>query len=270
MKDPSTNPSSDAPAADNLPLPGGSHRSRAGPLAKLAHELKTPISAIVAAAAVMRDERLGPVGNDKYRGYIRDIHSSAQLVLTVIDRMLAQRSGSGAETRLPRQEIDVLSLVDGVASMMQPLADASGVVLTVADFNVGPAGAPKVLGDQVTLQQVLLNLLSNAIKFNAIGGRVEMAVTVGDDGSVSICVSDTGSGMSADQIEAALAGEVVPADSRTMIGRGLGIGLPLVRSLCEANGARLAISSHESAGTRVSVVFDRDHGYNGEPTTLKS
>ncbi|MFZ8452891.1 histidine kinase dimerization/phospho-acceptor domain-containing protein, partial [Staphylococcus aureus] len=82
-------------------------------LAELAHELKTPLSAIVAAAEVMRDERLGSIGTPLYRGYAADIHESASHALQVIAAMLApeaqvNRSGREAPVYV---ELDVNELV---------------------------------------------------------------------------------------------------------------------------------------------------------------
>ena len=68
-------------------------------IAKLAHELKTPLSAIAAAAEIMRDERLGAMGNEKYLGYAADIHDSATHALAVIAEMLAPVRRAARRTR---------------------------------------------------------------------------------------------------------------------------------------------------------------------------
>ena len=90
---------------------------------------------------------------------------------------------------------------------------------------------------------MLLNLLANAIKFARAGDRVTVAVAYDGDGPLTICVADTGPGMT----------DAPKADST-----GLGLGLPLTRALAAANGAALAIESAPGRGTRVTISFAKD------------
>jgi len=232
---------------------------RKRPLVRLAHELKTPISAIAAAADVMRHEQLGPLGNDKYLTYASDIHASALLVLALIDRAMAQRSGDVTVAQLDRERIDTRELLSGIGSALQPLAQAAGITLNVSVVEDREGKAPlQILSDAVSLKQILYNLVNNAIKFTPAGGRVDLNAQNLPDFSVRLSVVDTGPGMSEGQIEMALAGEPVALESRQHTGTGLGIGLPLVKAMCEAIGARFTLlSERPSEGLKAQITFPR-------------
>lgn len=216
-------------------------------LAKLAHELKTPITAIAAAAEIMRDERLGKMGNARYLGYAADIHDSAMHALNVIAAMLSggmphRHTGASADD----EDIDLNDLVARTVSIMQPLADERGQTLTFQSDDV-----PQIVtGNATTLRQILLNLLTNAIKFTPRGGDVRAVTARLSDGSALLIVRDTGNGIHGAEPSDATGG------SASLEG-GLGIGLPLVRRLAQDMGAELEIDSADGAGTVAILAFDR-------------
>lgn len=220
---------------------------------RLAHELKTPISAIVAASEVMRDERLGPIGDERYRRYAADIHDSSRLMLAVIDRMMGQRSRDPDLQALDFADLDPVVLLQATVSALLPLAQASSIKLRVVE----PASRlPALVADEVSIKQILINLINNALKFTPAGGSVTVTATHTDGGPVALVVRDTGPGMSADDLAAALKG-IEPAGNAPPA-RGLGVGLPLVQTLAAANGARLVMKSSPGAGTEAAVVFPAD------------
>lgn len=248
-----------APPANSSAQDRGSASAGDRPLdiAKLAHELKTPLSAIVAAAEIMRDEQLGAIGNERYRGYASDIHDSARHALAVINSMLG---GGSVASEHPRDaepagpqlfaQIDLDALVQSTVSAMRPLADAARVAIAADRVS----RLPHIIADPVSVRQILLNLLTNAVKFTPAGGRVTVATRHTLDGPVEVSVADTGPGMSARDIARSLV-DAEPAERTARAGGGLGIGLPLVRQLAEANGARIAIESEPGSGTTVVVTF---------------
>lgn len=222
-------------------------------VSKLAHELRTPLSAIAAAAEIMKDERFGTIENERYRGYTSDIHDNARHALALINRLLGGETASDSEHRLDVAELDLNALAEASISALRPLADEAGLNL-VSEFH---RQLPNVKADATTVRQILFNLLSNAIKFTPKGGDVRLVTGLGFDRSVFIAVQDTGVGMSAEAIAAALKSEVPAAPKRKDAG-GHGIGLPLARTLAESNGARLEIDSRVGEGTAVALIFPRD------------
>lgn len=237
------------------------HR-RSEQVSKLAHELRTPLSAIAAAAEIMKDERFGSIANERYRSYTTDIHENARHALALINRLLGDASDNGSERPLEMVELDLNALAESSVSAIQPLADEAGLRL-VHEFH---RQSPRVKADATTVKQIVYNLLSNAIKFTPRGGDVRVVTGLGYDRSVFIAVQDTGVGMTAEAIAAALKGEANTIPKRKEDG-GHGIGLPLARNLAEANGARLEIDSALGEGTAVALIFPRDRVVANSPVS---
>ncbi|WP_068462217.1 sensor histidine kinase [Hyphomicrobium sulfonivorans] len=222
-------------------------------VSKLAHELRTPLSAIAAAAEIMRDQRFGALENERYLDYSSDIHDNARHALALISRLLGGDIADHASAAPEVTEIDLNALANSSVSAVRPLAEEAGLKLSVEFHNQ----LPLVRADATAIKQVLFNLLSNAIKFTPRDGDVRVVTGLGFNRSIFIAVQDTGSGMTAEQIEAVLKASV-PQEPKPSTTGGLGIGLPLARSLAEANGARLEIDSATGEGTAVALVFPRD------------
>ncbi|HMN36811.1 MAG TPA: HAMP domain-containing sensor histidine kinase [Hyphomicrobium sp.] len=232
-----------ADAAASAHLPQGATDARA--LSKIAHELKTPLSAIVAAAEIMRYEQLGPMGNAQYLGYAADIHESARHALDVINAML-----TGTPTELRKCElVDLAGLADVTVSAMLPLARASGVAL---DADAERENL-KVTGDATAIRQIIFNLVSNALKFTPKGGVVRVATGYLENGTPFLVVRDTGKGMTEDEIVAAFFERDGGAGSRRSGGHG--IGLPMVRRLAEAMRATIDVDSAPGKGTVILITF---------------
>jgi signal transduction histidine kinase len=225
----------------------------AGYVSKLAHELRTPLSAIAAAAELMKDQRLGAMGNDRYRGYSADIHDNARHALEVINRLLGEAVAEPAAQRLEAVPLDMNALAQSAVSAMRPLAEEAKLDLATELHTQ----LPRVVADAMTVKQILFNLLTNAVKFTKPGGTVRVVTGLGFDRSVFVAVQDTGVGMSAEAITRALESDVPQQPQRSEDG-GHGIGLPLARGLAQSNGARLEIDSALNEGTAVALIFPKD------------
>ena len=220
--------------------------------AKLAHELRTPLSAVIAYAEVVKDEHFGPLGNARYREYARNIYDSARHALGVVDGMLASSPTASGLPELAFTDLDPAGIVENCLAVARPLADQAGLELI---SEMGPR-TPRIVADEVALKQMLLNLLTNAIKFARRGDRVTVSVAYELGGPLRIAVADTGPGMNEPPL--ALEGGKVASGRGKARNAGLGIGLPLTRALAEANGAALVIDSAPGRGTRVIIVFGKD------------
>ncbi|HUZ90960.1 MAG TPA: ATP-binding protein [Methylocella sp.] len=220
-------------------------------LARVSHEIRTPLNAILGFAEVMMDESFGPVGNQRYKDYLGDIHASGTLVMSLVNDLLDLSKIEAGKMDFEFASIDANRIVAECVSIMQPQASQERVAIRLS---LSPA-LPNLLADERSLRQIVLNLLSNAVKFNQPGGQVSVATALADAGSAVIRIRDTGAGMSEADIGAAFEPFQRLATARPSSGTGL--GLPLTKALVEANHAALTIKSKPQEGTLVEVVFPR-------------
>jgi signal transduction histidine kinase len=222
-------------------------------LARLAHEVRTPLSAAIAYAEVLKEEHFGPLPNRRYREYARAIYDSARHTLSVVDAMLARDPGGTGLPELAFTDLDPAGVIDNCVAVARPLAERAGLEL-LADLG---SAMPRVIADEVSLKQMLLNLVTNAIKYARPGDRVTLGAAYAADGCLRIEVADTGPGMAA-QPHALQEGAGPPDAQASRRDAGLGIGLPLTRALAAANGATLVVDSTPGRGTRVTIAFGKD------------
>lgn len=218
-------------------------------LAKISHEIRTPLNAILGFAEVMIEERFGPVGNERYKDYLKDIHASGSHVMSLVNDLLDLSKIEAGKLELNFGAVDANKIVAECVSLIQPQAARERVIVRQS---LAPR-LPMIVADERALRQIVLNLLSNAVKFNEAGGQVIVSTALTDAGHAVIRIRDTGIGMSESEIEMALEPfrQLVTA-SRT---RGTGLGLPLTKALVEANRASFTIKSKKAEGTLVEVAF---------------
>lgn len=218
-------------------------------LARMSHEIRTPMSAIMGFAEVMLDERFGPIGNERYRDYLKDMHNSGAHVISLINDLLDISKIEAGRAELNFTRLDLNAAATNATNMMQNEARRSRVILRINLEETLPA----IVADDRAIRQILLNLLSNAIKFSDAGGQVIVSTTLSERGEVVLRIRDTGIGMREEDIATAL--EPFRQVGTTRRSGGTGLGLPLTKALVEANRAALSIRSAPDKGTLVEVTF---------------
>ena len=221
-------------------------------LARISHEVRTPLHAILGFAEVIMEERFGPIGNDRYKDYVRDIHASARHVMSLANDLLDLAKIEAGKMELEFAPVDANRVVRECVSLMQPQAAQERIIMRLSLLD----RLPPVMADERALRQILLNLLSNAVKFNEPGGQVIVSTALDDAGQAVIRVRDTGVGMNENEIAAALEPFRQVGDAAQRVG-GAGLGLPLTKALAEANHADFSIKSRKQQGTLVEVAFPR-------------
>jgi PAS domain S-box-containing protein len=220
-------------------------------LAKISHEIRTPLNAVIGFSEVMMEERFGPIGNERYRQYLKDIHASGGHLVSLINDLLDLSKIEAGKLDLTFASVDLNGLVQQCVALMQPQANRERIIIRTS---LAPA-LPPVLVDARSIRQIVLNLLSNSIKFTGAGGQVIVSTAPTDRGEAMLRVRDTGVGMSEKEIEAALEPFRQLATSTRWGSGGTGLGLPLTKALAEANRASFAIKSAVNAGTLVEIAF---------------
>lgn len=223
-------------------------------MAKLAHELRTPISAIHTAAAILSAQSFGPIGDHRYKTYARDIGASAAHALDVIAAMLSPECIETGRPPLDFTELELDEIVEETLSGIRPLAEKAS--LTIAS-SIMP-NLPHVIADARSIRQILLNLLTNAIKFTPAGGHVSITIDQGPDARLQLIVQDSGPGMSTAQIQDIMSRATTSAAPRPTA-TGQGIGLPLILSLARANNAAFDLTAKSGEGLRATITFAKDH-----------
>ena len=218
-------------------------------LARISHEVRTPLNAIIGFAEVMLDERFGPVGNERYRDYLTDIHASGEHVISLVNDLLDLAKIEAGRMELNFIPVALNDLVNAGVAMMQPEAARERIVLRSSFAD----SLPPVLVDERAMRQIVINLLSNAVKFTDPGGQVIVSTARGSEGDIIFRVRDTGIGMNEGEVTAALEPFRQLATARKAGGTGL--GLPLTKALVEANQGNLRITSRKNEGTLAEVVF---------------
>ena len=218
-------------------------------LARISHEIRTPLSAIIGFAEIMQEERFGPLGNKRYKDYLKDILTSGAFVIDLVNDLLDLSKIEAGRAELDFQEVDVNGVLVDASSLLQEEARRARVILRMSlESNL-----PGLMADKRALHQIILNLMSNAIKFTPEGGQVIVSTTHTPEGDVIIRVKDTGIGMTDQELTTAL--EPFRQLSTTRQSGGTGLGLPLTKALVEANRAAFSIKSARNAGTLVEITF---------------
>jgi signal transduction histidine kinase len=218
-------------------------------LAKVSHEVRTPLNSILGFTELMLQERFGPIGNARYKGYVEDIHQSGLYALSLLNDLLDISKIEAGKFELDFTAVEVPELVEDCVNSLQPLAKRARIVLRTSLAEK----LPSIVADPRRLKQILLNLLTNAIKFTKEGGQVIVSGTM-IDGELRLRVRDNGVGMTKDEIGFAMQ-PFHQLDTAPRMQSGTGLGLPVTKALVDANRARLVLTSEPGVGTSADVVF---------------
>jgi two-component system cell cycle sensor histidine kinase PleC len=227
------------------------NRAKSDFLARMSHELRSPLNAILGFSEIIGDDLFGAAGRERYQRYAGDIHAAGKHLLALINDILDLSKVEAGRLELKYESVDVGELIRACLPIVAPVAERRGVEITA---QLDPA--IRIEADHLRLRQMVLNLLSNAVKFTLRDGKVGIRAALRGD-ELEIVVTDNGIGMSPEQIEVALQpfGQVVTESPYAQVGTGL--GLPIVISLVELHGGRFAIDSAPNMGTTVTLVLPR-------------
>ena len=219
-------------------------------LANMSHELRTPLNAINGFSEIMAGEMFGPLGDQKYKGYAGDILKSGQHLLSLINDILDMSKIEAGKLTLHYETVSVKEIVDDAARLMRGKVEEAGLVLLVDAPEL-----PEIEADHRGVKQVILNLISNAVKFTPEGGEIVVALSRLDDDRVRVAVTDTGIGISPEDLGrlARPFEQVEGQHSKTT--QGTGLGLALTKSLIELHGGELMMESEPGRGTTVSFYL---------------
>ncbi|WP_018389906.1 PAS domain-containing sensor histidine kinase [Ancylobacter sp. FA202] len=241
--------------ADEKTKAEDANRAKSEFLANMSHELRTPLNAIIGFSELMESGLFGPLGNDKYNEYCRDIRDSGRYLLDVINDILDMSRIEAGRVQLNLQPVRLDEVVADAIRVMSVRAGEKQ--LTIVDES---DAAVAVEADKRALKQITLNLLSNAIKFTPEQGRISLRTRRSKHAALLV-IEDSGIGIAKSAL-AKIGRPFEQVESQfTKTHKGSGLGLAIAKSLVELHGGSMRIRSSEGVGTTVVIRLP----LNGRP-----
>lgn len=226
----------------------------------LPHEMRTPLNHILGFSQMIAGEMFGPVGNEQYVNYAKQIVAGGTQLLRTIENVLTMADITAGHLVV---QIRPHNLADLLEENVESLRLEAGEKVRDIRLLV-PEHCPAVETDNELLGRVVFALVSNAVKFSPDGGAIEIIAEEQPEGMVRIRVVDHGIGMTDEEQERALCVFSQVDSGATRSFDGLGLGLPLVTQVCELLNIRFELSSQLGHGTTATLTLPA-HG-DGEVT----
>ena len=220
-------------------------------LANMSHELRTPLNAILGFSELIARECLGPIGNVRYKEYAGDVHNSGSHLLSLINDLLDVAKIEAGRMEVEPQMVETERALETALKLVASRARERGQTLTIAVDE----SAAFLYADDRAFKQIVINLTANAVKFTQDGGRIDVSATRNAQGDFELMVADNGPGISRDKIDRIFTPFSQVDNRYDRQTGGTGLGLALVRGLCELHGGRAWIESEPGKGTRAMVLL---------------
>jgi two-component system cell cycle sensor histidine kinase PleC len=233
-------------------------------LATMSHELRTPLNAILGFSEVMRNEMLGPIGNESYKDYLNDIHSSGQHLLKLINEILDLSRIEAGKRELKEELTSLVAIAEEACGLMEFKSRQKNIHIDERYDEY----LPKIVADEQAIRQVLLNILSNALKFTPAGGEIIVKVGRTQSGGQYASVRDNGPGIPENEIPIVLSAFGQGSVSLKTAEQGTGLGIAIVQALMHLHDGNFILRSQVGVGTeaiitlpakRVVSAFTDDH-----------
>lgn len=222
------------------------NKAKSAFLANMSHELRTPMTAVLGFAEILRAESNEPGYIDK----VDSISRNGKYLLALLDDILDLSKIEAGRLGISKQSVDVPKAIDDVRSLMDVRAADEGVPLV---FEWQTEVPKQITADRVRLRQVLVNLISNAIKFTD-RGEVRVCVSLDQEKSLlSFAISDTGIGMTPDQLERIFHPFTQASPATAQRFGGTGLGLTISKRLVDVMGGTIRVESQAGQGSCFTV-----------------
>lgn len=218
------------------------NRAKSDFLSGMSHELRTPLNAVLGFAQLLASDK--PPPSAAQQRSLDQILKGGWYLLQLINEILDLAMIESGKVTMSQESMGLSEVLRDCQALIGPQAEKRGIRLFFASLSEPFF----VHADRTRVKQVMINLLSNAIKYNRHGGKVTVECTAGGPGMVRISVTDTGAGLSGEQMEQLFQpfnrlGQEDGAEE------GTGIGLVVTKQLTELMGGAIGVESQVGVGT---------------------
>ena len=218
-------------------------------LTLVSHELKTPLSSIIAFADIWQSSEKERPPDEQY--LVEEVRDNNKVLLGMVNNIIDMARVESGKYKTSAEEVDIVDIMNAVKATADPLAIKKGISLWFEAMT----GIPIVLTDWEAARKILTNLVGNALKFTDAGGSVTVSAKTDDSGTLTVEVSDTGCGIAQEDL-ALIFDRFGQASSTHPEGeQGSGLGLSLSRQLAAMIGATLEVTSQPGEGSTFSLRF---------------
>jgi two-component system, NarL family, sensor histidine kinase BarA len=226
-------------------------------LANISHDLRTPLTAVITHAEILRDGILGPL-SDRQLESITGIINGGRQLLEQVGEILTYARGAANQLTITRSSFELGEILAQLSALNDALVSKKGLTLeTEVQTDLAPLNA-----DREKISHVVGNLLGNAIDFTPPGGRVWVRAFAIESNGVEECVvevGDTGIGISSEHHDLVFREFAQVDASASRQHHGTGLGLTIARKLVELHGGRIWVESTLGAGSRFYFTLPQSH-----------
>jgi two-component system, NarL family, sensor histidine kinase BarA len=230
-------------------------------LATMSHELRTPLTSVIGYAEMMAEGLAGPITGDQ-RDYLTTILNKADQLLGMITSVLDVAALETGPLALERSRLSLADIVASEVATYSSQAGKRGIAIQLE-----ARGDSIVVGDRKRIRQVVSSLISNAVKFTPDRGKVGVAIRPGplsphepreDARAIQLVVSDSGIGISREQVGKIFEPFFQVDSSSTRAFGGTGLGLTLAKAYVEAHGGRIWVDTTPGQGSTFVATFPQE------------
>ena len=229
---------------------GEANKAQADFAAMIAHDLRSPLTAVISGAAMLEDGLFGPV-NEEQKKWLAKIQGNSRNLVDLVSNFLDLSKLEAGRIDLVKEETDLKGLIQASIDIYQILAREKKISLkSHADTQV-----ERVKADPRRLEQVFANFLSNALKFTSESGTIEVGMSQEGASEVKVWVKDNGVGISADEIGGLFEKYRQTSSGKTSKQKGTGLGLVICKMIVEAHGGKIWVESEEGKGSTFTFTL---------------
>jgi two-component system cell cycle sensor histidine kinase PleC len=226
-------------------------RAKSEFLANMSHELRTPLNAIIGFGELVETIAPSSFAAGKHREYATHIATAGRHLLQIISDILDISQIESGAVNLAVQAHSPKKIIDSCIVLVKGRIEKKEQRLIVEV----PDTLPAIAADELRLKQILINLIANASKFTDEGGHIKVGAWVNKDDTITLCVADSGRGMTEEEIVYAMKPFTQVTSSYSRDHEGTGLGLPITKALTLRQGGEFDITSTPGVGTEVMITL---------------